>query len=86
LPTSKDKHFLRALTDPTKADNYGDLIIGMNPIIENGTRKMVVVFYSESGYDKLVCFKDELIFHYTDSDPSSNYGIVLLDALHQNDA
>ena len=86
MPTSKDKHFLRALTDPTKAHDYGDIIIGMNAIIENGTRKMVVVFYAESGYDKLVYFKDKLISHYTDSDPSSNYGIVLLDALHQNDA
>jgi hypothetical protein len=50
----------------------------MNPIIENGTRKMVVVFYAEGGYDKLVYFKGDLIYHYNDSDPSSNYGIVLL--------
>jgi hypothetical protein len=58
----------------------------MNSIIENGTRKTVAVSYAEGGYDKLVYFKGELIYHCTDSDPSSNYGIVLLDALHQNDA
>jgi hypothetical protein len=58
----------------------------MNAIIENGIRKMVIVFHAEGGYDKSVYFKDELIYHYTDSDSSPNYGIVLLDALHQNDA
>jgi len=36
---------------------------------------MVVVFFAEGSYDKRVYYKDELIYHYMDSDPTSNYGI-----------
>jgi hypothetical protein len=66
------------IEDSTKADNYGDLIIRMNPIVENGTRKMVLVFYAEGGYDKFVYYKDQLLHHYTDNDSTSNYGIATI--------
>lgn len=72
--------FLEDIEDPRRADNYGDLIVRMNPIIDkdDGKLKMVVVFFAEGGYDKLVYYKDELIYHYMDSDPTSNYGITLI--------
>ena len=71
-------YLLEDVADSTKADNYGDLIIRMNPIIENGTRKMVVVFYAEGGYDKIVSYGNRTLFHYSDIDPESNYGISLI--------
>ena len=71
--------FLEDIADSTKADNYGDLIIRMNPIVENGTRRMVLVFYAEGAYDKFVYYKDQLLHHYNDSDPTSNYGISVID-------
>ena len=69
--------FLEDIEDPRRADNYGDLVVRMNLIIdeEDGKLKMVVVFFAEGGYDKLVYYKGELIYHYMDSDPTSNYGI-----------
>jgi hypothetical protein len=72
--------FLEDIEEPEKADNYSDLIIRMNPIIgkENGKRKMVVVFFAEGGYEKFVYYKTELLHHYDDEDPTSNYGIKLL--------
>jgi hypothetical protein len=51
----------------------------MNPIIDSGTRKMVVVFYAEGGYDKFVYFGNQLLHHYNDTEPESNYGISLID-------
>lgn len=68
--------FLEDINDSAKADNYGDLIIRMNPIIRNGTRIMVVVFYAEGTYTKLVYFNDALEYTYRDDLPESNYGIA----------
>ena len=69
--------FLEDIEDPRRADNHGDLVVRMNLIIdkEDGELKMVVVFFAEGGYDKRVYFRDELIYQYMDSDPTSNYGI-----------
>jgi hypothetical protein len=73
--------FLEDIEDPDKADNYSDLIIRMNPIIGkgDGKLKMVVVFFAEGGYEKFVYYNNELLHHYNDEDPTSNYGIRILD-------
>lgn len=68
--------FLEDIKDSAKADNYGDLIIRMNPIIKNGTRMMAVVFYAEGAYTKLVHYNDTLKHTYRDDLPESNYGIA----------
>ena len=73
--------FLEDIEDPEKADNYSDLVIRMNPIIdeEDGKLKMVIVFFAEGGYDKLVYDQNQLLYHYRDVDPASNYGIRLVE-------
>lgn len=71
--------FLEDIEDPNKADNYSDLVIRMNPIVENGTRKMVLVFFAEGGYEKFVYHKGQLLHHYNDSDATSNYGIRIIE-------
>jgi len=71
--------FLEDIEGPERADNYSDLIIRMNPIIDrDGKLKMVVVFFAEGAYEKLVYYNEELLHHYQDDDPTSNYGIRLL--------
>lgn len=73
--------FLEDIEDPDKADNYSDFIVRMNPIIdeEDGKMKMVVVFFAEGGYEKLVYYQNQLLHHYRDEDPTSNYGIKLVE-------
>lgn len=69
--------FLEDIEDPEKTDNYSDLIIRMNPIIneEDAKLKMCVVFFAEGGYEKLVYYQNQVLHHYRDEDPTSNYGI-----------
>lgn len=77
--------FLEDIEDPGKADNYSDLIVRMNPIIDkDGKLKMVVVFFAEGGYGKLIYYSDLLLHQYKDDDPTSNYGIALLDINDSN--
>jgi hypothetical protein len=71
--------FLEDIEDSEKADNWSDLIIRMNQIVEGGKSKMCVVFFGEGASQKLVYYKGQLIYHYRDDDPTSNYGIVLLE-------
>ena len=73
--------FLEDIEDLEKADNYSDLVIRMNPIIdeEDEKLKMVVVFFAEGGYEKLVYYQDQVLHHYRDEDPASNYGIKLIE-------
>jgi len=71
--------FLEDLEDPEKADNYSDLIIRMNRVTEDGKLMMCIVFFAEGAYEKLVYYKNQLLHHYNDTDPTSNYGIVLLE-------
>jgi len=71
--------FLEDIEDSEKADNWSDLIVRMNPVLEDGRLKMCVVFFAEGASEKLVYHKDQLIHHYRDDDPESNYGIVLLE-------
>jgi len=71
--------FLEDIEDSEKADNWSDLIIRMNPVVEDGKSKMCVVFFAEGASEKLVYYKNRLIYHYRDEDPTSNYGIVLLE-------
>jgi len=71
--------FLEDIEDPRRADNFGDLVVRMNLIRDEDEKLwMVVVFFAEGGYDKLVYYKGELKYHYMDSDPTSNYGIITL--------
>jgi hypothetical protein len=73
-------YFLEDLADPEKADNYSDLIVRMNPIIDpaSGEPQMGLVFFAEGGYAKWVYHHTELLHHYDDDDPTSNYGIRTL--------
>lgn len=73
--------FLEDIEDPRRADNYSDLIVRMNHIIDptDNRLKMVIVFFCEGGYDKLVYGDDILLHHYNDNDPTSNYGIRMFD-------
>lgn len=71
--------FLEDIEYPEKADNWSDLVIRMNPIVEEGKLKMCVVFFAEGASQKLVYYKNQLIHHYRDDEPTSNYGIVLLE-------
>ena len=50
--------FIEDIENETMADNYGDMIIRMNPIIDPITGKyvMVVAFFTEGGYGKLVYY------------------------------
>lgn len=79
--------FLEDIEDPQKADNYSDLIVRINPIIdkEDGKLKMVLVFFAEGGYDKLVYLDNKLLYFYNSTAPTpptnykQNYGITTVE-------
>jgi len=73
--------FFEDVEDSEKADNYSDLIVRMNRIIDktDDKLKMVIVFFAEGGYDKKVYGDDILLHHYMDNDNTTNYGIRMFD-------
>lgn len=74
--------FFEDIEDPAKTDNYSDLIVRMNRIkdkTDDDKLKCVIVFFAEGGYNKTIYGDDELLHHYKDDDPTSNYGIRMFD-------
>ena len=82
--------FIEDIENKSWADNLGDLIIRMNPIIDPITGKyvMVVAFYAEGGYGKLVYYRDELEprynYTYIPNHPelTNSYGITTIDIVN----
>jgi hypothetical protein len=80
--------FFEDIENSSLGDNWGDLIIRMNPIIDPISSKhvMVVVFYAEGGYQKLVYYRDELRYNYTyipnRPDLTNSYGITTIDMVN----
>ena len=73
-------YMLEDIIDPEKLDNYGDTIIRMNPVENDGRGQMVIAMFFEGGYEKQVLYKGQLIHHYTyPNDGSLTYGIRLVD-------
>lgn len=73
-------YFLEDIKDTDKADNYSDLIVRMNQIIDrDGKMKMVVVFFAEGAYEKVIYYRGMKVHHYNDMDPTTNYNITLVD-------
>jgi len=78
--------FLEDIENKSLADNWGDLIIRMNPIKDKvtGQNQMVIVFYAEGGYGKLVYYRNDLILYnytYVPEHPelTKSYGISVVD-------
>ena len=84
-------YFFEDIADPAGADNFRDLIIGLNLgyITEDKITQYElnvdgeglycwVVFFGEGGYGKDVYYQGELIYEYRDYLPESNYGIALI--------